>query len=254
MICRACETIVQAPMPSLPIEKWRPGPALLAHVIASKFCDHLPLHRQSDIYARSGVVIDRSTMAGWVGFMAAYLEHVGAAIGRRVRAGASTHADDTKAPVLDPGRGKTKTGRLWVAERDERPFASTAPPAAYYLFSQDRKAIHAKTLLYPCRGFLHADAYAGFGDLYLPDPKTNAPRLVEVACWSHARRHIYEVYLDTDLPAASEALDKIARLFAIEADMRGKSPDQPSGRPNRPCGRCRTLTCKARSAGNWSNR
>ena len=182
------------------------------------------------------------------------LEHVGAAIGRRVRAGASTHADDTKAPVLDPGRGKTKTGRLWVAERDERPFASTAPPAAYYLFSQDRKAIHAKTLLYPCRGFLHADAYAGFGDLYLPDPKTNAPRLVEVACWSHARRHIYEVYLDTDLPAASEALDKIARLFAIEADMRGKSPDQPSGRPNRPCGRCRTLTCKARSAGNWSNR
>jgi transposase len=110
MSCRACETLVQAPMPSLPIEKGRPGPALLAHVIVSKFCDHLPLHRQSDIYARSGVVIDRSTMAGWAeltkgsgwrsqlecsaegGFMAAYLEHVGAAIGRHVRAGASTHA------------------------------------------------------------------------------------------------------------------------------------------------------------------
>jgi hypothetical protein len=224
MSCRACKTIVQAPTPSLPIEKGRPGPALLAHVLVSKFCDHLPLHRQSDIYARSGVAIDRSTMAGWVGYMAADLEHIGAAIGLHARAGASTHADDTTVPVLDPGRGKTKTGRLWVAVRDERPFGSTAPPAAFYLYSPDRKTAHAKELLAPCRGFPHADGYSGFGDLYLPDPKTDAPRLVEVACWSHARRHIYEVYLDTGSPAAREALDKIARLFAIEADIRGKSP------------------------------
>lgn len=131
-----------------------------------------------------------------------------------------------KFPCSIPGAAKPKTGRLWVAVRDERPFGSAAPPAALYLYSPDRKPIHAKTLLDPCRGFLHADAYAGFGDLYLPDPKTNAPRLAEVACWSQARRHIYEVYLDTDLPAASEALGKIARLFAIEADSRGKSPDQ----------------------------
>jgi transposase len=223
MSCRACETIVQAPMPSLPIEKGRPGPALLAHVIVSKFCDHLPLHRQSEIYARNGVAIDRSTMAGWVGFMTAYLEHVGAAIGRHVRAGASIHADDTRVPVLDPGRGKTKTGRLWVAVRDARPFGSTAPPAAFYLYSPDRKSAHAKELLDPCRGFLHADGYAGFGDLYLPDPKTGEPRLVEVACWAHARRHIYEVYLDTDSPAAREALDTIARLFTIEAEIRTRS-------------------------------
>ena len=120
MSCRACETIVQAPMPTLPIEKGRPGPALLAHVLVSKYCDHLPLHRQSDIYARGGVEIDRSVMAGWVGHMAALLEPLAERIARHVRAGSTLHADDTPVPVLDPGRGRTKTGRLWTAvERRE---------------------------------------------------------------------------------------------------------------------------------------
>ena len=118
MSCRACETIVQAPMPTLPIEKGRPGPALLAHVIVSKYCDHLPLHRQSGIYARDGVTIDRSVMAGWVGHMAALLEPLAQRIARHVRAGCAVHADDTTVPVLDPGRGRTKTGRLWTAVRD----------------------------------------------------------------------------------------------------------------------------------------
>lgn len=186
MSCRACETIVQAPMPTLPIEKGRPGPALLAHVIVSKYCDHLPLHRQSDIYAREGVEIDRSVMAGWVGHMAALLEPLSASIGKHVRAGPSIHADDTPVPVLDPGRGKTKTGRLWTAVRDERPFGSTAPAAAFYLYSPDRKAEHARALLETCRGFLHADGYAGFAWLYQPDPRTGAAApLTEVACWAH---------------------------------------------------------------------
>ncbi len=224
MSCRACETIVQATMPSLPIEKGRPGPALLSHVLVSKFGDHLPLYRQSEIYARSGVSIDRSTMAFWVGHLSAYLEHVGAAIGRQVCSGLVVHADDTPVPVLDPGRGKTKTGRLWVAVRDERPFGSQAPPAAFYLYSPDRKAEHAKSLLNTCRGFLHADGYSGFSDLYLPDPKIGAPRLVEIACWAHARRKIYDVHVATGSPAAREALDKIGRLFSIEAEIRGKSP------------------------------
>jgi transposase len=224
MSCRACETIVQAPMPSLPIEKGRPGPALLAHVLMSKFGDHQPLHRQADIYARSGVDIDRSTMAGWVGHMAALLAPLGQAIGRHVRAGSAIHADDTPVPVLDPGRGKTKTGRLWVVVRDERPFGSSAPPAAFYLYSPDRKAEHARNLLEPCRGYLHADGYAGFANLYQPDPKTGAAKLIEVACWSHARRQLYDVHVETSSPAAREALDLIARLFAIEADIRGKSP------------------------------
>jgi transposase len=224
MSCRACETIVQAPMPSLPIEKGRPGPALLAHVLVSKFGDHQPLHRQADIYARSGVDIDRSTMAGWVGHMAALLDPLAESIGRHVRAGSAIHADDTPVPVLDPGRGKTKTGRLWVAVRDERPFGSTAAPAAFYLYSSDRKAEHARNLLEPCHGFLHADGYAGFADLYQPDPKTGAAKLVEVACWAHARRKLYDVHVATNSPAARNALDLIARLFAIEADIRGRCP------------------------------
>jgi len=225
MSCRVCETIVQAPMPTLPIEKGRPGPALLAHVLVSKYCDHVPLHRQSDIYAREGVEIDRSVMAGWVGHMAALLEPLAERIARHARAGFAIHADDTPVPVLDPGRGRTKTGRLWTAVRDERPYGSTAPPAAFYIYSPDRKADHAHALLKDCRGFLHADGYAGFASLYEADPKTGAPApLTEVACWAHARRKIYDVHVETKSPAAAEALERIARLFAIDADIRGRSP------------------------------
>ena len=224
MSCRACETVVQAPMPTLPIEKGRPGPALLAHVVVSKFCDHLPLHRQAGIYARSGVEIDRSVMAGWIGRLAGLLEPLSERIERHVRAGLALHADDTPVPVLDPGKGKTKTGRLWTAVRDERPFGATTPPAAFYRYSPDRKAEHARALLAGCRGFLHADGYAGFADLYKPEPETGVPRLTEVACWAHARRKIYDVFVETGSPAAREALETIARLFAVEADIRGRSP------------------------------
>ena len=225
MSCRACETIVQAPMPTLPIEKGRPGPALLAHVLISKYCDHLPLHRQSDIYARGGVEIDRSVMAGWVGHMAALMEPLAERIARHVRVGVTLHADDTPVPVLDPGRGRTKTGRLWTAVRDERPYGSTAPPAAFYLYSPDRKAEHAHTLLKGCRGHLHADAYAGFAGLYEAVSQTGAPApLTEVACWAHARRKIYDVHVETKSPAAAQALEMIARLFAIEAEVKGRPP------------------------------
>ena len=125
--CRACETITQPPMPGLPIERGLPGPGLLAHVLVAKYCDHLPLHRQSVIYARDGVEIDRSTMADWVGRMTFLLDPLATAIARHVRSGDAIHADDTPVPVLDPGRGKTKTGRLWVAVRDERPWSSGFP-------------------------------------------------------------------------------------------------------------------------------
>ena len=136
--CRACETVVQAPMPSLPIERGRPGPALLAHVLVAKYGDHQPLHRQSEIYARGGVTIDRSVMAGWVGEMAAKLDPVVQAIGAHVLAGTTLHADDTPVPVLDPGRGKIKEGRLWAVVRDERPWGSEAPPAVLYRYSPNR--------------------------------------------------------------------------------------------------------------------
>ena len=161
---------------------------------------------------------------GWVGHMAALLEPLAERIARHVRAGAALHADDTPVPVLDPGRGRTKTGRLWTAVRDESPYGSTAPPAAFYLYSPDRKAERAHALLKGCRGHLHADAYAGFAGLYEADPLTGAPApLTEVACWAHARRKIYDIHVETKSPAAAQALEMIARLFAIEADIKGRS-------------------------------
>ena len=120
--CRSCETIVQAPMPSLPIERGRPGPGLIAHVVVAKYADHLPLHRQSVIYAREGVALDRATLADWVGQAEFLLSPLAEAIGKHVRAGRVLHADDTTVPVLAPGEGKTRTGRLWVVVRDERPW------------------------------------------------------------------------------------------------------------------------------------
>ena len=180
--CRACETIVQAPMPSLPIERGRPGPGLIAHVLVAKYCDHQPLHRQAAIFAREGVEIDRATLAGWVGQAAFLLAPLAEAIGRHIRAGAVLHADDTTVPVLAPGQGKTRTGRLWVVLRDERPWGSDVPPAALYRYSPDRKAIHAQALLGSCRGFLHADGYTGFDRLYRPATPGGEPPLIEVAC------------------------------------------------------------------------
>ena len=138
------------------------------------------------------------------------------AIARHVRAGPVLHADDTTVPVLAPGTGKTKTGRLWVALRDERPWGSAVPPAAVYLYSPDRRGIHAEALLGVCRGFLHADAYTGFEKLYQPAQPGGAPPLIEVACWSHARRKFYEEYHETASPIARELLERIAALFAIE--------------------------------------
>jgi hypothetical protein len=147
-------------------------------------------------------------------------------IARHVRTGETIHADDTPVPVLDPGRGKTKTGRLWVAVRDERPWGSGVPPAVFYRYARDRKAEQAGTLLKDCRGYLHADGYSGFRNLYESALLTGPPQLIEVACWAHARRKIYEVHAATSSPAAQELLERIGKLFAIEADIRGKTPDE----------------------------
>src|SRR3984893_4610891 len=224
--CRDCETIVQAALPSFPIERGRPGPGLLAHVAVSKYADGLPLHRQSVIYSRQGVDLDRSTMADWMGSAAALLRPLVEAIRQHVCAGPVLHADDTTVPVLAPGLGRTRTGRLWAAVRDERTWAGAAPPAAFYCYSPDRKGEHAEALLGQCRGFLHADGYGGFNSLYACDPKTGLARLTEVACWAHARRKIYEVYEATAAPFAKEALDRIAELFAIEARINGRAPPE----------------------------
>lgn len=223
--CRDCESIVQAPMPSLPIERGVPGPGLLAHVLVSKFCDHLPLYRQSEIYARSGLDIDRSTMAEWVGKMAFLLEPLAREVKKHVLSGEAIYADDTPVPVLDPGRGKTKTGRLWVAVRDERVWSSDVPPAVFYRYSPDRKGMRAGELLEGCKGFLHADAWPGFEYLYEEGPSGPA-QLEQVSCWAHARRKIFEIHAANGSPAAKELLDRISELFAVEESIRGRPPDE----------------------------
>ena len=158
--------------------------------------------------------------------MAALLDPLVAAIGKHACAGEVLHADDTTVKVLAPGHGRTKTGRLWAVVRDERGFAGTAPPAAFYRYSANRCAEHAHALLGSCRGFLHADGYAGFNNLFVNDPKTGKPWLTEVACWAHARRNIYDVFESTASPLAKEALDRIAELFAIETRINGCLPAQ----------------------------
>jgi transposase len=157
----------------------------------SKFADGLPLHRQSVIYARQGVDLDRSTMADWMGSAAALLRPLVEAIRQHVCTGPVLHADDTTVPVLAPGLGRTKTGRLWAVVRDERTWAGAAPPAAFYCYSPDRRGERAEALLGQCRGFLHADGYGGFNSLYVREPKTGRPRLTEVACWAHYLEHIF---------------------------------------------------------------
>lgn len=218
--CRSCETIVQAEPPSTPIPKGKTGPALLAHVLVSKYCDHLPLYRQSAIYARDGVPIERSTLADWVGHSSALLEPLIEAIGRHVLAGGVIHGDDTPVPVLAPGAGKTKTGRLWVYVRDERPWSGEAPPAAFYRYSPDRKGEHPQGHLKSFKGVLQADGYAGFNELY------EKGCILEAACWAHARRKFFDICVTGKSEIAEEALVRIGALYAVEEEIRGRPPDE----------------------------
>jgi transposase len=182
--CSHCQKIVQAPATSRPIERGLAGPALLAHVLVSKYCDHLPLYRQSQIYAREGVELDRSTLADWVGGASRLLNPLIDALEAHVMQAKKLHADDTPIPVLSPGNGKTKTARLWVYVRDDRPAGSTEPAAVLFRYTPDRKAIHPSEHLKDFEGVLQADGYAGFDALYERTPKP----LLEAACWAHVRR------------------------------------------------------------------
>ncbi len=219
MACSCCETFCQAPLPSRPIERGRPGPGLLAHVLVSKYADHLPLYRQSQIYAREGVDLERSTLAGWSAKSAALLEPLAEAIARHVLAARAIHADDTPVDVLAPGNGKTKTGRLWAYVRDERPWGSDVPPTAFYRFTMDRKGEHPARHLANFSGFIHADGYAGFNEIF----RTNA--VTEVACLAHIRRKFFDIARLQGASVAAEAVQRIAMLYAIEDEARGKPPD-----------------------------
>jgi transposase len=218
--CSGCEVFTQASLPSRPIERGRPGPGLLAQVLVSKYADHLPLYRQSQIFERDGLDLDRSTLADWVGKSTALLEPLADAIGRHVLAGQAIFADDTPVNMLAPGTGKTATARLWAYGRDERPWGGDAAPASWYRFSSDRKGQHPKDHLSGYRGWMHADGYAGFEDIY------RSGEIREVACMAHVRRKFVDVHRAQGSAIADEAIGRIAQLYAFEKEARGAPPDR----------------------------
>jgi transposase len=220
--CACCSRIVQEPAPNRPIDKGLAGPGLLAHVLVAKYADHLPLYRQSEIYAREGVALDRSTMADWVGGASRTLRPLIEALKSYVLSAEKLHGDDIPVPVLDPGNGKTKTGRLWTYVRDDRPAGSEAASAVWFAYSPDRKGEHPAAHLKNYRGILQADGYAGFNKLY------ETGSIVGAACWAHVRRKFFDLHQGHASPAAKEALDRIAQLYGIEKEIRGRSPAERS--------------------------
>ena len=221
--CRGCEeAVVQAPAPDRPIDGGMATEALLAHVLISKFCDSLPLYRQAQMLKRQGITLDRSTLSAWVGRACWWLTPLYELMLSTVLASPKVFADDTTLPVLDPGRGKTKTGRLWCYAVDDRPWSGPGHPAAAYVYSEDRKGEHPATHLKGFRGLLQVDGYAGFGRVVRDTANTG----IQLAfCWAHTRRKFYEVQVATKAPLAEEALRRIAALYAIEADIRGQSAE-----------------------------
>ena len=215
LACACCERIVQAPAPSRPIERGVAGPGLLAHVLVSKYCDHLPLYRQSEIYEREGVELERSTLADWVGGTSQLLAPLVEGLRRHVLSATKLHADDTPVPVLAPGNRKTKTGRLWTYVRDDRPAGDATPAAVWFAYSPDRKGEHPRAHLGNFSGTLQADGYAGFDAVY------ETGRIREAACWAHVRRKFYDLHLAHRSPVAAEAMERIAALYAIEKEIRG---------------------------------
>lgn len=223
LACVGCHTISQAPAASRPIERGLAGAGLLAHVLVSKYADHTPLYRQCQIYAREGVELERSTLTDWVGQAARLLTPLADAIGRYVLRGQKIHGDDTPIRALG-GRGKkAHTGRLWVYVRDDRPSGDDAEPAVWFQYSADRKGLHPARHLRHFSGILQADAFAGYNQLY------EDGRIVEAACWSHARRKMWDIHeRQHQLPGtlAHQALERIGEVFKVESEIRGQPPDE----------------------------
>jgi transposase len=219
--CRSCEDgVMQAPVPARLIEGGLPTEATVAQVLVSKYADHLPLYRQAQIYARQGIALDRSTLADWVGHAAFHLRPLHAHLLVRLRQRPKLFADETTVPVLDPGRGRTKTGQLWAYAADDRPWGGSDPPGVAYVYAPDRKADRPIAHLAGFKGILQVDGYAGY-------PKLAERGDVELAfCWAHMRRNFYDLAVSGPAPIASEALKRIAEFYAIEKDINGRSAEE----------------------------
>ena len=228
--CRRCERMVQEPAPSRPIPGSMAGPNLLAHILVSKFDDHLPLYRQHEIFARMGADIPESTLVGWCGRAMKTLQPLIERIEADIMSSDLLHADDTPIRVLDRSRrdkglGKgVKQGRIWAYVRDQRPWVGSAPPGAIYYFAPDWKEDHVLSHLANARGILQADGYKGYAKLY--EPQTDgAPRLREAACWAHLRRDFHDFWVSTKSEIAREALDRIGKLYDTERGINGQTAD-----------------------------
>lgn len=224
--CRSCtDGVTQAPTPAWLIEGALPTEGAIAHVLVAKYADHSPLYRQSQILARSGLDIHRSTLAGWVGKAAFHLGPVVDRLAEQLKTSTKLFMDETSAPVLDPGRGKTKTGFLWALARDDRSWGGDDPPGVVYTYAPGRAGTHAETILHGFDGILQLDGYPGYNRLTRPSRKGGDP--VRVAnCWAHARRKLKEVFDRDGSPIAAEGLRRIAEFYRIEAEIRGINPGQ----------------------------
>jgi transposase len=222
--CRGCESaVVQAPAPERPLTGGIATEAVLAQVLVAKYSDHLPLYRQAQIFARHGIDLDRSTLAGWVGRACWWLRPLSELLLGTILSSPKIFADDTPVPVLDPGRGRTKTGRLWAYARDDRPWGGPDPPAVAYVYSENRQEAHPRNHLAEFAGVLQVDGYTGFDRIAGDRPK-GAVKLA--FCWAHVRRKFYDFHHATGSPIAAEALRRIAEIYAIEARIRGRPPDE----------------------------
>jgi len=199
-------------------------------VVSSKYCLHQPLYRQSQVYGFAGVPLDRSVLAQWVRAADELVSPLVQAVRRHVLSGGHVHADNTPLPVLDPGRGRTRTGYLWTYVRDERGWGSQQPPAVWFKYAPGRGGVHPREHLREFRGVVHCDGYAGMNELFGLFPqrrksRAGPARLKRSLCWSHARRKLYEMYLALNSPIAAEAVDRIDALFDIEREIRGLDPE-----------------------------
>ncbi|NRQ16326.1 IS66 family transposase [Ensifer sesbaniae] len=219
MICRDCDTTVSGEMPTLPIEKGKPGPGLLAHIMVAKFDDHIPLYRLSEMYDRLGIDISRSVMADWMGRVSVLLSPLILLIRAHIAAVDRIHTDDTPVDVLDPGRGKTKTGRVWVYVFDGSGYQDPTPRAIAYYYSPDRKGAHPADHLADFSGVMHADGYGGYKKLY-------GNQIIEAACMAHVRRKFHDVIKLKPSPIADEALTRIGALYDIEDRIHGMPADE----------------------------
>jgi hypothetical protein len=206
------------------IEGGLPTEQMVAHVVVAKYADHSPLYRQAQILARQGIEIDRATLAFWAGYAAAEIKPLWRLIRDELLHSTKLFVDETTAPVLDPGRGRTKTGYLWVIARDDRPWQGEAPPGVVYSYAPGRGAEHAVSLLKGVTGVLQTDGYAAYRSL--ADPKRAGGPATPAFCWAHCRRQFFDIAKTAPAPIATEALKRIAEIYQIEAEIRGKSADE----------------------------